>query len=362
MKILAIDTSCDETSVAIVDGRKVLSSVVYSQALMHKQWGGVLPSLARRAHAERIDWVVEKALKRAKILGDELEAIAVTQGPGLAIALEVGIAKAKQLCQEYRKPLIAVNHMEGHIYSNFVQNSAGKPERPLRFPYLVLLVSGGHTELVLFKNHLEYEVIGRTVDDAAGEALDKAARLLGLGYPGGAALETLAKQVDNVDTLELPRPLLNNHSLNFSFSGLKTAFLYKVRDLSDKEKVEQLQFLASSFQESVFEHLIRKTRMATKETGIKNIILGGGVSVNNRLRNIFKNEAKKEGWKVQFPPYKYLNFDNAAMIGVAASFKHEKQQFVQDIENLDRVPRLSLPAFVTHKTDMKFMKVRPSNP
>jgi N6-L-threonylcarbamoyladenine synthase len=314
-KILAIDTSCDETSAAVVEGRKVLSSVVYSQALLHKQWGGVLPSLAKRAHEERIDWVVEKALKNAQSEGKDLAAVAVTQGPGLAIALEVGITKAKELSNTWNKPFIAVNHMEGHIYSNFAQNSKGNPKRDYEFPYLVLLVSGGHTELVIFKDHLDYEVIGRTVDDAAGEALDKGARLLGLGYPGGAALEQLAREVENKDTYSFPRPLIHRETLNFSFSGLKTSFLYKVKELSDEEKASEIRHLASSYQEAVFETLVSKTKRASKKTGIKNIILGGGVSVNNRLRTMFREQAKKENWSVLFPPYKYLNFDNASMIG-----------------------------------------------
>ncbi len=359
MKIFAIDTSLDETSAAIVDGRRVLSSVIYSQVLVHQQWGGVVPSLAKRAHIERIDWVVEKTFKKAGFTGADIDVFAVTQGPGQALALEVGIRKIKELAEKFNKPVVAVNHMEGHIYSNFVQNRAGKPEREFEFPYLVLLVSGGHTELVLFTDHLTYEVIGRTVDDAAGEALDKAARMIGFSYPGGPVIERLAKEVNNEVKYELPRPLLNNHSLNFSFSGLKTSFLYKVRELTEEEKLHNVRFLASSFQEAVYEHLLRKTRMAVKETEVSNIILGGGVSVNQRLRNLFRAEAKKNNWKVHFPPYKYLNFDNAAMIGVAGFYKASKGQFVKEGDSLDRVPRLSLPAFVTYKTDMKFMKVRP---
>lgn len=358
MKILGIDTSCDETSAAILDDRKVLSSVVYSQTLAHENWGGVVPSIAKRAHNERIDGVIERALHKAKISINELDGIAVTQGPGLAIALEVGIAKAKELAAATKKPLIAVNHMEGHIYSNFVQNSAGNPKRDYRFPYLVLLVSGGHTELVLFKDHLDYEVIGRTVDDAAGEALDKAARMLGFGYPGGEVIERLAGEVQNEDKYTLPRPLLNNKSLNFSFSGLKTAFLYKTKEMTNEEKLKEMNYLASSFQESVFEHLLRKTTMAIKEIGIKNILLGGGVSVNRRLRTLFRAKMKALGGTVEFPPFKYLNFDNAAMIALAGNYKLQKGLIVPSGTSIDRMPRWSLPAFVTHKTDMKFMKVR----
>lgn len=358
MKILAIDTSCDETAAAVVEGRRVLVSVLYSQVLNHEGWGGVVPSIAKRNHEERIGPVIQKSLLKAGVTMADIGAVAVTQGPGLAIALEVGILKAKELAAQYKKPLIAVNHMEGHIYSAFVQNSAGKPAREFEFPYLVLLVSGGHTELVLFRGHLDYEVIGRTVDDAAGEALDKAARMLGFGYPGGEVLERLASVVHNENKYPLPRPLLNNHSLNFSFSGLKTSFLYKVRAMPEKERLQELNFLASSFQEAVFEHLLRKTAMAVKETGIKQIILGGGVSVNRRLRTLFRAKVKEWHGSVQFPSFKYLNFDNAAMIGVVAGYKAEKGMFVEDTLTMDRIPRWSLPAFVTYKTDMKFMKVR----
>lgn len=249
MNILAIDTSCDETSVAITDGRRVLSNVIYSQVLLHKKWGGVVPSIAKRAHEERIDWVVKVALNKyqrgktsavkqkqnqeqtveVKIEMANIDAIAVTQGPGLAVALEVGIKKAKELAQKYNKKLISVNHLEGHIYSAFVQNSAGNPIKDFRFPYLALIVSGGHTEFVIFKNHLEYKIIGSTLDDAAGEALDKAAKLLGLGYPGGPVLERLAKQAGNIDSHNFPRPMLKSKDLNFSFSGLKTSFYYFLR-------------------------------------------------------------------------------------------------------------------------------------
>lgn len=362
MKIFAIDTSCDETSAAIVEGRKVLSSVVYSQILAHQQWGGVMPSVAKRAHEERIDWVIEKTFKKAGMKGEDIDAFAVTQGPGLAIALEVGIKKTVELANDYQKPLIAVNHMEGHIYSTFVQNKAGNPKRDFAFPYITLLVSGGHTEIVLFTDHLTYEVIGRTVDDAAGEALDKAARMLGFGYPGGPVIERLAEQVENIDFHKFPRPMANKPNLQFSFSGLKTAFLYETRALTEEDRTAQMQQLASSFQEAVFDTIIRKIKRAVMQTGINRIIVGGGVSVNKRLRNLLRAYVKEIDGSVLFPPYKYLNFDNAAMIGVAASYKYEKAEFVADIDHLDRVPRLSLPAFITFPEDAKFMKKRVVQP
>ena len=354
MKILAIDTSCDETSVAITDGRKILSNVIYSQELLHKTWGGVVPSIAKRAHEERIDFVVEEAFHR---VGNRhacslhnIDAVAVTQGPGLAVALEVGIKKAKELAEKYQKKLISVNHLEGHIYSAFVQNSQGNPKRDFKFPYLALIISGGHTEFVIFKNHLEYEVIGSTLDDAAGEALDKAAKLLGLGYPGGPVIERLAKEVKNKDFHNFPRPMLKSKDLNFSFSGLKTSFYYflkkgktsEVKLEQNKVKTSEVKFLASSFQEAVFNTLIKKTEMAIKQTGINRLIIGGGVIANMRLRRLFRDLIKKYKSKVLFPSYKYLTGDNAAMIGVIAHYKAEKGLFVKNIDELDRIPRWTL--------------------
>ncbi|MEK7070334.1 MAG: tRNA (adenosine(37)-N6)-threonylcarbamoyltransferase complex transferase subunit TsaD, partial [Patescibacteria group bacterium] len=243
MNILAIDTSCDETSVAVTNGRRVLSNVVYSQVLLHKKWGGVVPSIAKRAHEERIDFVIQKACKK---FTDNIDVIAVTQGPGLAIALEVGIAKAKELSLQFKKPLIAVNHMEGHLYSSFVQNSKGNPKRDFAFPILGFLISGSHTELVLWKDHLDYEVIGETLDDAAGEALDKGARMLGLGYRA-PVLETLARDVKNSDEFLFPRPMLRSDNLQFSFSGLKTSLIYLLQKMSDEEKAKKIKELASSY-------------------------------------------------------------------------------------------------------------------
>jgi N6-L-threonylcarbamoyladenine synthase len=374
--ILSIDTSCDETAAAVVLGRRVLSNVVYSQVLLHQKWGGVVPSIAKRAHEERIDFVINATIK--KILSqknlftskfasppqsagsaairssssdegslhrnffDYIEAIAVTVGPGLAPALEVGIKKAKELAEKFNKKIISVNHLEGHIYSPFVQNSKGNPKIDFHFPYLVLTVSGGHTSLVIFEDHLKYKVIGETIDDAAGEALDKAAKLLGLGYPGGPVIERLAKEVDNRDFYHFPRPMVSSDNLNFSFSGLKTSFYYFLKKMSEKEKIKKIRELASSFQQAVFETLIIKTEKAIKKTGIKNLALVGGVSANLYLRKLFRKLAKKYNGQVLFPSFKYLCGDNAAMIGVVASFKAQKNLFVSDIKNLDRMPRMSL--------------------
>lgn len=343
MKILAIDTSCDETSASVVIGRRVLSHVEYSQVLMYKDWGGVVPSIAKRAHQERIDWVIERALKISKVGKlESIDAVAVTYGPGLAIALEVGILKAQEIAKKYKIPLIAVNHMEGHLYSPFVQNSKGNPKRDFSFPYIGLLVSGGHTEMVLFSDILHYEIIGETLDDAAGEALDKAARILGFGYPGGPIIERLSKEVNNEDAYQFPRPMRSSKIFDFSFSGLKTALLYKVKSLSEKEKNSQINFLASSFQEAVFDSLVNKTKFAMRKWEIKNILLGGGVAVNQRLRIKLKKMVNLEGGSVKFPTYKYLNFDNAAMIGYVGYIRAKRKIFVKNISKLERIPRLSL--------------------
>ncbi len=375
MRILAIETSCDETAAAVVEGRRVLSHAIYSQILIHKKWGGVVPSLAKRAHEERIDMVIDEALLRSRIsthnfltplepprdvrrpraireaqsrkklassILTSIDFVAVTYGPGLAIALEVGISKAKELARKHNKKLIAVNHMEGHIYANFAQNSKDKPKRELKFPSLVLLVSGGHTELVLWKGELEFEILGETVDDAAGEALDKAAKLLGLGYPGGPVIEQLANQVSFVDIYKFPRPMIGSKDLNFSFSGLKTSFYYFLKKKSQSEVNKNIKELASSFQEAVFDSLLTKLEKAMRETGVTRVVVGGGVISNQRLRALLRSLAKKHKGEVIFPPQKYLCTDNAAMIGVAASFKAKHGIFVKNFDKLDRIPRLRL--------------------
>ncbi len=340
MNILAIDTSADETSCAITDGRGVLSNVIYSQVLTHSKWGGIYPSLAKRAHEERIDWVVEKTLKKLKM--ESIDYLAVTIGPGLAIALEVGIRKAKELAKKYGKKIIPVNHMEGHVYSCFVQNSHGNPKRDFQFPYLALLISGGHTEIILFKDHVDYQLMGSTRDDAAGEALDKAGRLLGLGYPGGPVIERLASEVENRDIYRFPRPMIGSKNLEFSFSGLKTSFFYFLNKMKREDKVKNIKFLASSYQEAVFDTLLAKTQLAMKQTGINRLIVGGGVSANLYLRNKLRKLVKKNKGVVYFPPFKYLTGDNAAMIGVAAFFKAQKEIFVSEVDKIDRIPRLTL--------------------
>jgi N6-L-threonylcarbamoyladenine synthase len=354
MRILAIETSADETTAAITEERRVLSNIISSQIETHAKWGGIYPSLAKRAHEEKIDPVVNAALKNFGI--KDIDYIAVTYGPGLAVALEVGIKKAKELAKTYNKQLIAVNHLEGHIYSCFVQNSKGNPKHEFKFPYLSFVISGGHTEIVLFRNHCDYKVLGETLDDAAGEALDKAAKMLGLGYPGGPVIERLAKEVENKDFYRFPRPMLRSNDLNFSFSGLKTSFFYFLKKNNagiqlDRSPIESgmtkklmygLRQLASSYQEAVFDTIMYKAEKAIRQSSINQLTVGGGVSANLYLRKKFRQLVKKYDGTVLFPPFKYLTGDNAAMIGVAAYYKAQKNMFVKNIDELDRVPRLSL--------------------
>lgn len=383
MKILAIDTSADETSVAITEGFRVLSSTIASQIKSHNVWGGIVPSIAKLAHQERIDTVVLEALRKVGIFtpsptsdvvpppkggttfaslgklpppdgkggegvktnrSNNIGAVAVTYGPGLSIALEVGINKAKELATAWKVPLIAVNHMEGHLYSPFVQNGKGNPHRELQYPFLSLLISGGHTQIILATANGKYEILGETVDDAAGEALDKAAKMLGLGYPGGPILERLARDVKNVDRFRFPRPMIGEKNCMMSFSGLKTHLYYflkgEKRDTVDLNK--DLKYIASAFQEAVFASVLRKFERAINQTNVKIWAVGGGVSANKRLRYLLRKLAHTHDATVYFPPHPYLCGDNAAMIGVAAYMQAQRGDFVQDIEALERVPRLKL--------------------
>ncbi len=345
--IFGIETSCDETAAAVVEGRKVLANVIYSQAV-HSRWGGVVPSLARKEHQEKLPSVISSALKKlhrnCKAGIKDISAFAVTYGPGLAIALETGIKKAKELAKKYDRPLVPVNHLEGHLYSVFVQNSRGNPQREIKFPYLALIISGGHTELAVFKDHFSYEVIGKTLDDAAGEALDKAGKMMGLGYPAGAVIERLAEKVDNRDFFDLPRTMIKHNSLDFSFSGLKTAFYYFLRKKEPRFISENLDKLASSFQNAVFDSVLFKLEKAIQQTDIANLIIAGGVSANRFLRKKIRVLAGRYKGKVLFPPFDYLTGDNAAMIAVAGYFRFSAGFFLKgsEIERLERVPRLSL--------------------
>lgn len=349
MKILAIDTSADETSVALTEVFCVLSSTIASQITSHAAWGGIVPSIAKLAHAERIDGVVAETIRkaqRARCITSEknIDAVAVTYGPGLSIALEVGIKKAKELATAWHKPLIAVNHMEGHMYSAFVRNRNGNPSRELRYPFLSLLISGGHTQIVLAKANGVYEVVGETVDDAAGEALDKAAKMLGLGYPGGPIIERLAKEAHNEDVFKFPRPMVREETCMMSFSGLKTHLYYFLKGQKGHQIdiVQDIHILASSFQEAVFDTVLRKFSRAIKQTGVTRVAVGGGVSKNYRLRTLMRRLMVNYGGTVVFPSHAYLCGDNAAMIGIAAHMQTLRNDYVGDIQNLDRIPRLRL--------------------
>ncbi len=346
--ILAIDTSCDDTSAAVLKGERVLSSIVSSQIDIHKEWGGVVPHLARRAHEEMIGKVVGKALRVAGVKGTEsLDAIAVTYGPGLAPALGVGVVWAKEKASRYGKKLIPVNHMEGHVLSAFLEDRKGRSysglEKP-EFPALALTASGGHTEIVRVQEIGNYKIIGQTLDDAAGEAFDKVARMLGLGYPGGPAVEQFALGADRT-CFSIPRPMEKSVDFNFSFSGLKTACLYQIRELK-KEWVEKgfskiVPAYCASLQEAIVDSLLIKLEKAAKKYEPRMILVGGGVSANNRLRFKFRKAFKEFNIPIYFPRKKFC-MDNAAMIALVGVYKWRKKQWLRDPRSLDRSPRLRL--------------------
>lgn len=331
IKILAIETSCDETSAAVVeDGIKVLSNVVSSQVDVHRKFGGVVPEIASRKHLELINPVIREALEQAGVGFGDLHAVAVTQGPGLVGALLVGLAAAKALAFALDIPLLAVNHLEGHIYANFLAH------RSLTFPLVCLVVSGGHTDLVLVRRHGDYQLLGRTRDDAAGEAFDKVARVLGLSYPGGPAIERLARE-GNEEAIAFPRASVEG--LDFSFSGLKTAviqYLYRCQKLGEEIKKADV---AASFQKTVVDVLVEKTLEAARRTGCRDIILAGGVAANERLRAAMQEGARREGRNVFYPPLA-LCTDNAAMIACAAYYKYLRGEKAP--LNLNAVPGLPL--------------------
>ena len=320
-RILAIETSCDETAAAVLEnGRVLLSSVVASQIDLHQQYGGVFPEVASRQHVITIYDVVEQALQQAYLSLDNIDAIAVTRGPGLAGSLVVGMNMAKGIALGKQIPLIGVNHLEGHIYSAWVFSSEilNPPPAP-DFPLIALLVSGGHTEINLMDGHLSYKRLGSTLDDAAGEAFDKVARLLGLPYPGGPSIQKAAMN-GNPSAFRFPRANLDG-SYNFSFSGLKTSVLRMVRELEKSRSKLPVEDLAASFQQAVVDVLFQKTIQAAKQHKVKNIIVAGGVSANQLLRDTFLNQSH---FNVFIPPFKYCT-DNAAMIAAAGYFRYINQ-------------------------------------
>ncbi|MEK9157614.1 MAG: tRNA (adenosine(37)-N6)-threonylcarbamoyltransferase complex transferase subunit TsaD [Patescibacteria group bacterium] len=324
MIVLGIETSCDETAVSIIEVKspteiKVRGNVVSSQVKLHAEFGGVVPNLAAREHVKNINAVFESALSTAGIrdFKKEIDLIAVTHGPGLGPALLVGITFAKTLAMTHEKPLIGASHMKGHIFSNWLNEDFMEPQ----FPIMNLLVSGGHTELILMSNYEDFKLIGETMDDAVGEAFDKVARLLGLGYPGGPEISRLAEKGD-AKHFPLPRPMLHSKDFNFSFSGLKTAVLYLLRDLKEQnvEIDEQTKSdISASFQEACVDVLVQKTIQASIKHKASAILLSGGVSANTLLRASLKESAEKAGINFSCPPMKYTT-DNAVMIALAGYF------------------------------------------
>jgi len=340
MYILGIETSCDDTCAAVIKNSQILSNVISSQIDLHKIWGGVVPDIAKRAHQARINPVIETALKRAKLTIKDIDLIAVTKGPGLAIALSVGINTAKELAQKYTKKVITVNHIEGHLMANFLTNSRGLPHRPFLFPALALTVSGGHTKIVLIKKIGDYQVVGETLDDAAGEALDKSAKLLGLGYPGGPVIERLA-QTGNNTFLKLPTPIADKKILDYSFSGLKTAFYYQIKDWSKTKINKYLADLAASFQTAVFDTLLRKYSLAIEKYHPVCLLISGGVAANLTLRKRMRNLAKTYKLPLYLPFKKELNTDNAAMIALAGYYQAKRGDYA-DPNTLDIDSRAEL--------------------
>lgn len=341
--ILAIESSCDETAASVVRVTEsklgyefeVVSNVVASQIDLHKKWGGVYPELASRAHLEAMIPVLTETLEPLGSNFDglrDVDGVTVTAGPGLIGSLLMGVEAAKIICALYKKPLIAINHLEGHIYASFANRDKFLVSKNTIFPSLALIVSGGHTSLVLMENHLEYQTVGQTIDDAAGEAFDKVARILDLGYPGGPAVENLA-QKGNSDAYKLPLSMINSKDLNFSFSGLKTAVLYKTKNPATGEKREfDRADLAASFQKTVCEILTKKTIGATEKYNPKTIILSGGVSANGYLRNYFEQMIPKFSSAHVLIPPKALSTDNALGIAIAGSIRHLKTNKNSDIK------------------------------
>lgn len=325
-RILAIETSCDETACAVIEnGRALLASTVASQMDIHARYGGVFPEVASRQHVLSIIPVVEQTLVRSNLTLKDIQALAVTRGPGLAGSLVVGMNMAKGLALGTGLPLVGVNHLEGHVYSAWIYNAGETEPSEPKFPLMALLVSGGHTELNLMTDHLTYKRLGSTLDDAAGEAFDKVARLLGLPFPGGPSIQKAAETGDPT-RFKFPRARLDNPH-DFSFSGLKTAVLYEVQELKKNDNVLPVEDLAASFQATVVDILFNKTIKAARELGAKEILVAGGVSANRALREAFQAQTE---FKVHIPPFS-LCTDNAAMIAAAGHYRYVSG----DISQLD---------------------------
>lgn len=333
IKILAIESSCDETAAAVVeDGRKVLSNIISSQIDLHTIYGGVVPEIASRKHIENINFVIKDALKEANVTFDDIDAIAVTYGPGLVGALLVGVGEAKALAYGLNKPLIGVHHIKGHVFANFIEHEELKP------PFVCLIVSGGHTEIAIVKDYNDFEIVATTRDDAAGEAFDKVARSVGLGYPGGPKIDKAAK-LGNPHAIEFPKARVNDSKYDFSFSGVKSAVLnYQNKANMTGEKIN-VNDLVASFQRAVVEVLVEHTIAVAKDYNIKNVAMAGGVASNTALRSLMEEKCSEEGLKLHFPSPIFCT-DNAAMIGVAAYFEYINNNF-KDL-TLNAVPNLEL--------------------
>ena len=322
--ILGIESSCDDTSAAVIKDGYLLSNVVSSQAV-HEAYGGVVPELASRAHQQNIVPVVHEALKRAGVTKEELSAVAFTRGPGLMGSLLVGVSFAKGFARSLNIPLIDVNHLNGHVLAHFIK-AEGEENRQPNFPFLCLLVSGGNSQIILVKAYNEMDILGQTIDDAAGEAIDKCSKVMGLGYPGGPIIDKLARQ-GNPKAFTFSKPHIPG--LDYSFSGLKTSFLYSLRDWlkEDPDFIEHHKVdLAASLEATVVDILMDKLRKAAKEYKIKEVAVAGGVSANNGLRNAFREHAEKYGWDIFIPKFSYTT-DNAAMIAITGYFKYLDRDF-----------------------------------
>ena len=331
--ILAVESSCDETAAAVVkNGREVLSNVISSQIDLHTLFGGVVPEIASRKHIERINQVIGQALSDAEMTLDEITAIGVTYGPGLVGALLVGVAEAKAIAYAKKLPLIGVHHIEGHVSANFIENKELEP------PFLCLIVSGGHTHLVIMKDYGEFEILGRTRDDAAGEAFDKVARAIGLGYPGGPKIDRAAKE-GNPHAMEFPRAKIEGCPYDFSFSGLKSAVLNFLNHEKMAGREVNRNDLAASFQNAVVEALVSRAILAAKEYGLKDVAIAGGVASNSALRAAMEEACQKEGFRF-YRPSPVLCTDNAAMIGAAAYYEYKKG--ARSGWDLNAVPNLKL--------------------
>lgn len=331
--ILGIESSCDETAAAVVkNGRNILSNVISSQIDIHTLYGGVVPEIASRKHIERINYVIEEALEKAEVKLEDIDAIGVTYGPGLVGALLVGVAEAKAIAYAAGKPLVGVHHIEGHISANYIENLDLEP------PFMCMVVSGGHTHLVVVRDYGKYEVIGRTRDDAAGEAFDKVARAIGLGYPGGPKVDRLAKE-GNENAIKFPRASVENAQFDFSFSGLKSAVLNYLNMCEMKGMEINKADIAASFQKSIVDSLTTRAMLACKEYNMNKFAIAGGVASNSAIRSAFEQECEKHNIQFYHPSPIFCT-DNAAMIGVAAYYEY--MAGVRHGWDLNAIPNLKL--------------------